>query len=158
MTGNRLRPKAELRILDARLFEWGTPRYHSDMAGAIDVFACVDDSIVLEPGTQPILIPSGMAIHLGDGNFAAILLPRSGKGHHSGLVLGNSVGLIDADYTGQIMISAWNRNGEPGKSIVIRPGDRIAQLMFVPVARPEFVIVDSFSTESDRTGGFGSTG
>lgn len=148
----------ELKVLDARLHEWGLPTYQSAGAAAIDLHACVDAPVDLHPGTAPSLISSGIAIHIGDPGLAALVLPRSGLGHRRGLVLGNLVGLIDADYTGPILVSAWNRNpgGEP---ITLQPGERFAQLMFVPVVRPSFQLVDAFSTESARgAGGFGSTG
>ena len=146
----------ELRILDPRLREWGLPRYQSGMAAAIDLHACLDAPLVLEPGIRPALIPAGFAVHMADPGMAALLLPRSGLGHKQGLVLGNLVGLIDPDYTGPILVSAWNRGDAP---VLITPGDRFAQMMFVPVLRPEFTVVEAFGTVSARGGGgFGSTG
>ncbi len=149
----------ELKILDARVRAWGLPRYQSEMAAAVDLFACVDESLVLMPQSAAQFVPAGIAIHIGDPNVAAIIVPRSGLGHMKGLVLGNLVGVLDADYTGPVMISVWNRS-EPGSApIVIEPGDRIAQLMFVPVVLPAFDVVDDFSALSVRgAGGFGSTG
>ena len=149
----------EVRILDDRIREWGLPQYHSEMAAAVDLFACVDEPIMLHPQSPAHLISSGLALHIGDANIAALVVPRSGMGHRKGLVVGNLVGVIDADYTGPLMISAWNRS-EPGSDpITINPGDRIAQMMFVPIVRPQFRIVDEFSLESGRgAGGFGSTG
>lgn len=129
------------------------------MAAGIDLFACIDEPLVLRAGSPAELIPSGLAIHLATPTLVGLIFPRSGLGHKKGLVLGNSVGVLDADYTGPILISAWNRS-EPGSApIVIEPGDRIAQLMFVPVVRPAFAVVDEFSALSLRgAGGFGSTG
>ncbi len=152
-------PSIEIRVLDSRLEQWGLPRYQTDMAAAVDLYACIDQPLMLSPQTPPQLIPSGIAIHIGNPHIAAVLLPRSGMGHGKGLVLGNLVGLIDADYTAQVMISAWNRNAEGTDPIVISPGDRIAQMMFVPVVRPTFQVVQDFSRDSVRGGGgFGSTG
>jgi dUTP pyrophosphatase len=145
----------ELKILDPRLREWGLPRYQSAMAAAIDLHACLDAPLTLVPGAPPALISAGFALHIGDPHAAALILPRSGLGHR-GLVLGNLVGLIDPDYTGPITVSAWNRGAEP---IELAPGARFAQLMFVPILRPELEIVDAFSSETARgAGGFGSTG
>lgn len=148
----------ELRVLDPRLEEWGLPEYQSDLAAAIDLHACVDAPLALEPGAPPVLIASGIAVHMADAGMAALVLPRSGLGHRKGLVLGNLVGLIDADYTGPVMVSAWNRNPS-GEPIVLQPGERFAQMMFVPVIRPRFRVVARFSEPSARgAGGFGSTG
>ncbi len=148
----------ELRVLDPRLHEWGMPTYQSAMAAAIDLHACLDAPIELHPGTAPALISSGIAVHIGDPAVAALVLPRSGLGHRKGLVLGNLVGLIDADYTGPILVSAWNRNPS-GDPIVLQPGERFAQMMFVPVLRPTLRVVDTFTTETPRgAAGFGSTG
>jgi len=151
-------PAIELKILDARLRDWGLPRYQTAMAAAIDLLACLDAPVELAPGNAPVLISSGIAIHIGDPGLAALVLPRSGMGH-KGLVLGNLVGLIDADYTGPIMVSAWNRNAPGTPPIRLAPGDRFAQLVFVPIVRPEFAVVEEFSAASERgAGGFGSTG
>ena len=148
----------ELRVLDPRLHEWGLPTYQSVMAAAIDLHACLDRPLELHPGAAPALVSSGIAIHIADPGLAALVLPRSGLGHRKGLVLGNLVGLIDADYTGAVMVSAWNRNAG-GEPIVLQPGERFAQMMFVPVIRPSFHLVDDFSAGSTRgAGGFGSTG
>lgn len=153
------RRRIELRILDERLRQWGLPRYHSDMAAAIDLHACLDAPLELEAGGTAVLVSSGMAVHMNDPAMAALVLPRSGLGHRRGLVLGNGVGLIDPDYMAPIRISALNRNPLGGDSITIAPGDRIAQLLFVPVLRPELVEVEAFTGESARgEGGFGSTG
>jgi dUTP pyrophosphatase len=149
----------EIRILDARLHEWGMPRYQSAMAAAIDLHACVDTALELLPGAPAQLIPAGFALHLGDPNMAAIIVPRSGLGHKKGLVTGNLVGVIDADYTGPIMVSAWNRSAAGTPPVLIQPGERIAQMMFVPILRPDFTVVETFSQNSVRgEGGFGSTG
>jgi dUTP pyrophosphatase len=148
----------ELKVLDERVRSWGLPRYQSEMAAAVDLFACLDAPLSLTPHTAAQLVPAGIAIHIGDPALAAIIVPRSGLGHR-GLVLGNLVGVLDADYTGPVMISVWNRNAPGSPPIVIEPGDRIAQLMFVPVVRPAFEVVDEFTALSLRgAGGFGSTG
>ena len=148
----------ELKILDPRLLEWGMPAYQSALAAAIDLHACIDAPLAIAPGAAPALISAGIAVHMGHERLAALVLPRSGLGHRKGLVLGNLVGLIDADYTGPILVSAWNRNAG-GDPIVLQPGERFAQMMFVPVIRPSFRLVDDFSAGSARgAGGFGSTG
>ena len=149
----------ELIVLDKRIETWGLPRYQSAMAAGLDLYACLDETLVLEAQTPAVLVPAGIALHIGSPQIAALILPRSGLAHKRGLVLGNSVGLIDGDYTGPILISVWNRN-EPGREpIVITPGDRIAQLIFVPIVRPTLAIVAEFSQTSPRgAGGFGSTG
>ena len=152
-------PVIELKLLDERLREWGLPRYQTGQAAAVDLHACLDAPVELQPGAAPVLIPTGIALHMADAGMAALVLPRSGLGHKKGLVLGNLVGLIDADYTGPIMVSAWNRNPPGGEAITIAPGERFAQMVFVPVLRPSFTVVEEFSTGSARgAGGFGSTG
>ncbi len=149
----------ELVVLDPRLHEWGLPTYQSAMAAAIDLHACLDAPLALPPGAAPVLIPAGFAVHMADPNLAALVLPRSGLGHRKGLVLGNLVGLIDPDYTGPIMVSAWNRNPPGGDTVALAPGERFAQLLFVPIARPTLTMVDAFTGQSARGGGgFGSTG
>jgi dUTP pyrophosphatase len=150
----------EIKILDQRLREWGLPQYQTALAAAIDLMACIDSPVTLKPQEPAILIPTGIALHMNSVNLCAVILPRSGLGHKKGLVLGNSAGLIDADYTAQCFISAWNRNpAGSGLDIVINPGDRIAQMLFLPVVRPDFLVVDEFTAPSDRgAGGFGSTG
>jgi len=151
--------RVELKVLDERVRAWGLPRYQSEMAAAVDLFACLDEPLVIAPQAAAQFVPAGIAIHIGDPNVAAIIVPRSGLGHKVGLVLGNLVGVLDADYTGPVMISVWNRSQAGSAPIVIEPGDRIAQLMFVPVVRPAFDVVDEFSAPSVRgAGGFGSTG
>ncbi len=150
-----MRPDVEVKLLDPRLREWGLPRYQSDAAAAIDLHACLDAPVTINPGDAPALISAGFAVHIADPHVAALILPRSGLGHR-GLVLGNLVGLIDPDYTGPIMVSAWNRGAAP---MVLNPGDRFAQMMFVPVVRPALREVDGFSKVTARgAGGFGSTG
>lgn len=148
----------ELRVLDARLHEWGLPTYQSDHAAAIDLHACLDGPLELAPGGAAVLVPAGFALHIANPAVAALILPRSGLGHKKGLVLGNTAGLIDPDYTGPIMVSAWNRNAS-GEALVLQPGERFAQMMFVPVIRPSLQCVDAFSLVTTRGGGgFGSTG
>jgi dUTP pyrophosphatase len=150
----------EIKILDARLHTWGLPQYQSQLAAAIDLFACIDTPLEVLPQAPAQLIPTGIAIHMNSATLCALILPRSGLGHKKGLVLGNSIGLIDADYTAQCFISVWNRNPPPhSEPIVIQPGERIAQMMFVPIVRPTFHVVTEFSHSSQRgSGGFGSTG
>jgi dUTP pyrophosphatase len=152
--------KIELKILDPRLPGWGFPHYGSSLAAGLDLHACLDAPLDIAPQAAAILIPSGIAFRIGDPDWCALVLPRSGLGHRQGLVLGNAVGLIDADYEGQLLISAWNRN-PAGSSAPFRvePGDRIAQLVFTRVARPEFSVVEAFSNSGERqSAGFGSTG
>ena len=155
-----MNPAIEIKIVDARLHEWGLPKYQTPLAAAIDLFACIEQPLHLQPQESAVLIPSGIALHMDTLDFCAVILPRSGLGHKKGLILGNSVGLIDADYTAQCFISAWNRNPSAGNgAIVIEPGERIAQMMFLPVVRPQFKVVSQFSSQSQRGGGgFGSTG
>lgn len=149
--------RVEVRVLDARMAEggeFGLPRYGSAGAAGLDVRACLDAPLVLRAGETE-LIPSGIAIHIGDANYAAVLLPRSGLGHKHGIVLGNLTGLIDADYQGEVFVSCWNRGaGE----FTIAPGDRIAQMVILPVARAEFAVVEAFAESARGGGGFGSTG
>ena len=152
-------PTIEVKILDPRLHDWGLPRHQSDLAAAIDLHACLDAPAVLHPGAAPLLVSSGLAVHIADPGIAALVLPRSGLGHRKGLVLGNLVGLIDPDYTGPILVSAWNRSPPGSEPIVLNPGERFAQMLFVPILRPALRVVDSFSVETARgPGGFGSTG
>jgi dUTP pyrophosphatase len=152
-------PSVELKVLDPRLREWGLPQYQSDMAAAIDLHACLDAPLELLPGAPAVLVPSGIAVHMADPGLAALVLPRSGMGHRKGLVLGNLVGLIDPDYTGPVLVSVWNRNAAGSDPIVLMPGERFAQMVFVPIVRPRFAVVEEFSLPSERgAGGFGSTG
>lgn len=143
------------RILDSRLGnEFPLPTYATAGSAGIDLRACLDGSLILEPG-QTELLPTGLAIHIADPTLAAMILPRSGLGHKHGIVLGNLVGLIDSDYQGQLMVSCWNRGNT---TFTVQPGERIAQLVLVPVVKADFEIVDSFE-ESDRgEGGFGHSG
>jgi dUTP pyrophosphatase len=145
--------KLDIRILDPRLNEH-LPRYATAGAAGLDLRACVDAPLPLAPG-QAQLIGTGIAIHLDDPGYAAMILPRSGLGHKHGIVLGNLVGLIDSDYQGQLMVSCWNRGTEP---FTVQPLERIAQLVIVPVVRAELNIVDQFVATSRGEGGFGSTG
>jgi dUTP pyrophosphatase len=145
--------KLDVLILDARLRDQ-LPAYATAGAAGIDLRACLDAPVTLQPG-ETRLIPTGMAIHLADPAYAALILPRSGLGHKHGIVLGNLVGLIDSDYQGQLMVSAWNR-GQQAFELV--PMERLAQLVIVPVVQAEFNLVESFSTSQRGTAGFGSTG
>ena len=150
--------KIELKILDPRLPGWGFPSWGSSLAAGLDLHACIDQPLLLEPQMPAILISAGIAFHIGDPQWCALVLPRSGLGHKKGLVLGNTVGVIDADYQGPCLISAWNRN-PGGEAIQVRPGDRIAQLVFTRIGRPRFAMVSAFSADEGRQkGGFGSTG
>ncbi len=145
----------DLRVLDPRLGgEFPLPDYATEASAGMDLRAMVEASMVIAPGDCQ-LIPTGLALHIGDPNWAAIILPRSGLGHRHGIVLGNLVGLIDADYQGPLMVSCWNRSAEP---FTIEPGDRIAQLVILPIARARFRVVDAFSQSARGTGGFGHTG
>jgi dUTP pyrophosphatase len=145
--------RIDVRILDERIRS-SLPSYATGGAAGMDLRACIDAPIALAPGDTS-LVPTGIAIHIGDPGYAAILLPRSGLGHKHGIVLGNLVGLIDADYQGPLMVSCWNRGREP---YVLNPLDRLAQLVVVPVARAAFRIVDAFDASARAEGGFGSTG
>jgi dUTP pyrophosphatase len=152
--------KVEIEILDPRLPGWGFPAWGSDLAAGLDLHACIDRPLVVLPQAPALLISAGFAFRIGSRQWCALVLPRSGLGHRRGLVLGNGVGVVDADYTGPCLISAWNRN-PPGESaeIAIRPGDRIAQLVFTRIARPQFELVGALAGEGGRRGGgFGSTG
>ncbi|BBK29955.1 deoxyuridine 5'-triphosphate nucleotidohydrolase [Allostella humosa] len=142
------------------LERFGMPGYQTPMAAGIDLVACLDLPLALHPQAPAILVPTGIAIHMADPGMAAMLYPRSGLAHKKGLVLGNGVAVIDPDYQGEIMVSVWNRNPTSGMDVItIQPGDRIAQMVFVPILRPELTVVAEFSAPSDRgTGGFGSTG
>ncbi len=147
--------KLEVKILDPRIGrDIELPRRSTSGSAGLDLRACIDGPLVLEPG-QTHLVPTGIAIHLGDPALAAMLLPRSGLGHKHGIVLGNLVGLIDSDYQGQVMVSVWNR-GE--RAYTIQPGERIAQMVVVPVVQVDFEIVEEFAASVRGAGGFGSTG
>ncbi len=147
--------KLQIRILDPRLGrEIALPKRATTGSAGLDLRACLDAPLVLEPG-QTHLVPTGIAIHLDDPGLAAVLLPRSGLGHQHGIVLGNLVGLIDSDYQGQVMVSVWNRGDHP---FTIAPGDRIAQMIVVPVVQVELEIVPEFEDSARGAGGFGSSG
>ena len=147
--------EVELKILDARIgAEFPLPTYATESSAGMDLRAMVDAPIALEPG-KTALLPSGLSIHVRDPGYCAVILPRSGLGHKHGIVLGNLTGLIDADYQGPLMISCWNRSDEV---YTIAPGDRIAQLVFLPIARAGFRLVDSFERSARGEGGFGHTG
>ncbi len=145
----------QLKILDARVgSEYPLPGYATDGSAGIDMRACLDEPLEVRPGDTH-LLPTGIAIHIGDPALAAVLLPRSGLGHKHGIVLGNLVGLIDADYQGQVFVSCWNRSGQ---SFTIQPGERIAQMVFMPIVRAHFEVVESFQESTRGAGGFGHSG
>ncbi len=145
----------ELKILDSRLGDSiSLPNYATDGSAGLDIRACIDDPLTVNPG-DTVLVPTGLAIHIGDSGLAAVLLPRSGLGHKHGLVLGNLTGLIDSDYQGQVFISCWNRGS---KAYEIKPGERIAQMVFVPVEQVRFVVVEEFENSDRGDGGFGHSG
>lgn len=143
----------DVKILDERLREQ-MPAYATPGSAGLDLRACIDAPLTLEPGSTH-LIPTGLAIHLADPGYAAMILPRSGMGHKHGIVLGNLVGLIDSDYQGQLMVSTWNRGST---AFVLNPMERLAQLVIVPVLQVGFNVVDEFGQSERGTGGFGSTG
>jgi dUTP pyrophosphatase len=155
-----------IRILDPRLPGWGFPRWGSALSAGLDLHACLDEPLVLSPQAPPALIPAGFALAIRDPAWCALVFPRSGLGHREGLVLGNTVGVIDADYEGPLLISAWNRNPAPAAgaaphTITVMPGERIAQLVLTRIARPRLAVVEDFARtpEAGRgAGGFGSTG
>ena len=147
--------KIQLKILDQRLGnEFPMPHYATDGSAGMDMRACLDESMEIAPGKTQ-LIPTGLAIHIEDAGLAAMLLPRSGLGHKHGIVLGNLVGLIDSDYQGQVFVSCWNRGSE---TFTVEPGERIAQMVIVPVVHADFEVVDEFVTSERGAGGFGHTG
>ena len=147
--------KLQVRILDPRVGrDIALPERATAGSAGLDLRACLDAPLLLEPG-QTHLVPTGIAIHLDDPGLAAVLLPRSGLGHRHGIVLGNLVGLIDSDYQGQVMVSVWNRGDHP---FTIEPGDRIAQMIVVPVVQVEFEVVADFEATQRGAGGFGSSG
>ena len=145
--------KLEVKILDERV-RAQMPAYATAGSAGLDLRACVDEPLTLRPG-ESALVPTGLAIHLGDPGLAAIIIPRSGLGHKHGIVLGNLVGLIDSDYQGQVLVSCWNRSAE---TFVVNPLERIAQLVVVPVVQVELEVVADFEQSSRGAGGFGSTG
>ncbi len=147
--------KVKLKLLDARLGnEIALPAYATDGSAGMDLRACLDDALTIHPGDTH-LISTGLSIHIDDPGMAAVILPRSGLGHKHGIVLGNLVGLIDSDYQGQLFVSCWNRGRDP---FTINVGDRIAQLVFVPVVQAAFEIVADFDSSARAEGGFGHTG
>ncbi len=145
--------KVDVKILDPRLHQ-NPPGYGTPGSAGIDLRACIDQNVIIHPG-QCELIPSGIAMHIGDPGYAAMILPRSGLGHKHGIVLGNLVGLIDSDYQGQIFVSLWNRGHVP---FTLMPLERMAQLVIVPVMQVEFNVVEEFPASQRGEGGFGSTG
>ena len=145
--------KVDLKILDPRLHNM-MPAYATSGSAGLDLRACIEHTQTLHPG-ETTMIPTGMAIHLSDAGYAAMILPRSGLGHKHGIVLGNLVGLIDSDYQGQLLVSCWNRGKEP---FLLNPLERIAQLVIVPVIQASFNVVDEFTASERGEGGFGSTG
>jgi len=145
--------QVELKILDSRLNE-NMPAYATSGSAGLDLRACINEAITIKPG-ETTLIPTGMAIHLANPAYAAMILPRSGLGHKHGIVLGNLVGLIDSDYQGQLFVSCWNRSQE---AFVMNPMERMAQLVIVPVAQANFRVVAEFNASERGEGGFGSTG
>ncbi|WP_219114685.1 dUTP diphosphatase [Janthinobacterium sp. UMAB-56] len=143
----------DIKILDARMQEL-LPAYATPGSAGLDLRACIDEAITIEAG-QTVLIPTGLAIHIGDPSYAAMILPRSGMGHKNGIVLGNLVGLIDSDYQGQLMVSTWNRGQS---AFTLNPMERLAQLIIVPVLQVGFKVVEEFGDSERGVGGFGSTG
>jgi len=145
----------ELKIMDPRVGEaFPLPHYATDGSAGLDMRACIDAEVTVAPG-ETVLIPTGLAIHIGDSRLAAVLLPRSGLGHKHGLVLGNLTGLIDSDYQGQVFISCWNRGSS---AYTVEPGERIAQMVFIPVEQVDFNIVEEFDSSQRGEGGFGHSG
>lgn len=145
----------DLKILDPRVGDTiPLPHFATDGSAGLDMRAVIDEAITVSPG-ETVLVPTGIAIHIGDPSLAAVLLPRSGLGHKHGLVLGNLTGLIDSDYQGQVFISCWNRGS---KTYEIQPGERIAQMVFVPVEQVRFNVVESFDESERGSGGFGHSG
>jgi dUTP pyrophosphatase len=147
--------KIELKILDQRLgHEFPLPHYATDGSAGMDMRAMLEEPLEIKPG-ETHLLPTGLAIHIGDPSLAAVLLPRSGLGHKKGIVLGNLVGLIDSDYQGQVFVSCWNRSDE---GFTVQVGERIAQMVFIPVVQADFAIVEEFEGSHRGEGGFGHTG
>jgi dUTP pyrophosphatase len=145
----------EVKILDPRIGDaWPLPAYATDGSAGMDLRAVIDAPLVLAAATT-VLVPTGIAIHIADPQLCAMVLPRSGLGHKHGLVLGNGTGLIDADYQGPLMVSLWNRSGD---AYTVQPGDRIAQLVLMPVVRAQLQVVDTFEHSVRGAGGFGHTG
>jgi dUTP pyrophosphatase len=150
-----MRIPVQVKVLDARLnAEFGLPSYGTQGAAGLDLRACVTEPTILQPG-ETSLVSTGIAMYLADPGYAALVLPRSGLGAKQGIVLGNLVGLIDSDYQGPLMLAVWNRSAKP---FTIGPGDRLAQMIIVPIALVDWQIVDEFDASARSTGGFGSTG
>ena len=155
MLDHLIRSKIKLKILDARIGDnFPLPTYATQGSAGLDLRACVESITEVGPG-ETILIPTGISIFIDDPSLAAVILPRSGLGHKHGIVLGNLVGLIDSDYQGPLMVSMWNRGHQ---SFTVKPGDRIAQLVFVPIVQADFEVVEEFSSSDRGEGGFGHTG
>lgn len=156
--------KLSVTLIDSRLSGWGFPQWGSASAAGLDLHACIEGPLTLLPQAPPALIPAGFSVRIGEPEWCGLIFPRSGLGHRDGLVLGNGTGVIDADYEGPILISAWNRNGvDGGAPITIFPGDRIAQMVFTRIVRPTIEISEASTSsptlQSGRgAGGFGSTG
>jgi dUTP pyrophosphatase len=145
----------QLKVLDPRVGrDFPLPHYATEGAAGLDLRACIDAPLTLEPGRAE-LVPTGISVHIADPGLCAMLLPRSGLGHKQGVVLGNLVGLIDSDYQGPLMVSLWNRGAAP---FVVQPGERVAQMVIVPVVQVRFEVVEGFAASARGAGGFGSTG
>ncbi len=150
-----MKQSIQVKILNPQLIgQWGLPEYSTGGSAGLDLRACVSSPLTVQAGAT-VLIPTGLAIYIEDPALAAVLLPRSGLGHKKGIILGNSVGLIDSDYQGEVSISCWNRSAD---DFTIQPGDRIAQMVFLPVVQVQFETVEEFKKSYRGTGGFGSTG
>ena len=150
-----MKKKIQLKVLNEKIGQSiELPHYATEGSAGVDLRACIDSAITLSPGSTE-LIPTGISVYIEDPSLAAVLLPRSGLGHKHGIVLGNLTGLIDSDYQGQLFISAWNRSNN---DFIIKPGDRIAQMIFIPVAQVEFELVEQFKESERGAGGFGHTG
>ncbi|WP_348666491.1 dUTP diphosphatase [Arsenophonus symbiont of Ornithomya chloropus] len=150
-----MKKKINIKVLDMRLGDiFPLPSYATEGSAGLDLRACIDKVFYLKPGKTK-LLPTGLAVHIADKQLTAIILPRSGLGHKSGIVLGNLVGLIDSDYQGELMISVWNRGN---KTFIIKPGARLAQIVFVPIVQVEFIIVENFQKTERNTNGFGHSG
>ena len=155
MTANQSTHPIRIQILDQRLgSEIPLPEYSTTGSAGMDLRACVDGPLVVEPG-ETVLVPTGFAMHIADPGLAATIIPRSGMGHKHGIVLGNLVGLIDSDYQGQVYVSCWNRSSQP---FTVEPGMRIAQLVFLPVVQASWEVVSDFESSERGAGGFGHTG